>query len=46
MSAKYVMRYFAVIEELSNRQKPRGSSDGTSIEDAVLSTNPIMEVYF
>lgn len=50
-SAKYVMRYFAVIEALANNDVRRGStttsSEGpnTSVEEAVLSTNPIMEAF-
>jgi myosin-5 len=50
-SAKYVMRYFAIIDELSEGSLSRrpsavdGNASGlSSIEDAVLSTNPIMEV--
>ncbi|KAJ2997285.1 Myosin type-2 heavy chain 1 [Globomyces sp. JEL0801] len=40
-SARYVMRYFAVVDET-----PTGANldAGSSIEDAVLSTNPIMEL--
>ncbi|KAI8899112.1 P-loop containing nucleoside triphosphate hydrolase protein [Globomyces pollinis-pini] len=45
-SARYVMRYFAVVDE-SNSPGQQNHSDGnsTSIEDAVLSTNPIMEAF-
>jgi myosin-5 len=45
-SARYVMQYFALVDELSGKKdKISGPEDGsTSIEDAVLSTNPIMEV--
>ncbi|KAI8905199.1 P-loop containing nucleoside triphosphate hydrolase protein [Gorgonomyces haynaldii] len=48
-SAKYVMRYFATVDELSSLSR-RGSTTepggGVSkIEDAVLSTNPIMEAF-
>ncbi|KAJ3407393.1 Myosin type-2 heavy chain 1, partial [Chytridiales sp. JEL 0842] len=54
-SAKYIMRYFAIVDDLE--KKFQGSSDqlnggsgagssGTSeIEEAVLSTNPIMESF-
>lgn len=48
MSAKFVMRYFAVVEELANgTSQKKSNSDGekTSVEDAVLSTNPIMEAF-
>lgn len=41
MSAKFVMRYFAIVDELVGK---KGVEKGSSIEDAVLSTNPIMEV--
>jgi myosin-5 len=49
-SAKYVMRYFAVVEHLTNSESRQTSlSDinekNTSVEDAVLSTNPIMEAF-
>jgi myosin-5 len=51
-SAKYVMRYFAIVDELSASRagsaqdvhSPSITGANTSIEDAVLSTNPIMEV--
>ena len=49
MSAKYIMRYFATIADLEKTDDAMNSPvDGTSInvEDAVLSTNPIMEVIF
>jgi myosin-5 len=42
-SAKYVMRYFAVIEEGSAITSSEGPN--TSVEEAVLSTNPIMEAF-
>ena len=53
-SAKYVMRYFAIVDDLSNARTSTicdiNSSSitetKTSIEEAVLSTNPIMEVHF
>jgi myosin-5 len=54
-SAKFVMRYFAIVDEISvsragSAQDVNGSAGSlntnTSIEDAVLSTNPIMEVRF
>ena len=47
-SAKYVMRYFATVADLEKSQDGIDSPvDGTNInvEDAVLSTNPIMEVF-
>ena len=51
-SAKFVMRYFAIVDELSSSRAGSShdvnaasqSGANTSIEDAVLSTNPIMEV--
>ena len=54
-SAKYVMRYFAIVDEISIGGGGGGGGGGgagsaqdvnanTSVEDAVLSTNPIMEV--
>ncbi len=53
-SAKYVMRYFAIVDEISVGGGGGGGGGGagsaqdvnanTSVEDAVLSTNPIMEV--
>lgn len=49
MSAKYIMRYFATIADLEKSQENIHSPvDGAQInvEDAVLSTNPIMEVLF
>ena len=56
-SAKYIMRYFAVVDELGasrtgsltdlNAAAARQSvvNSTTAIEDAVLSTNPIMEAF-
>jgi len=50
-SAKYVMRYFATVAEI-DRDAHSTSADAeneesfVNIEDAVLSTNPIMEVRF
>lgn len=47
MSAKYIMRYFATIADLEKSRDSLSSPvDGAQInvEDAVLSTNPIMEV--
>ena len=47
MSAKYIMRYFAIIADLEKAQQALNSPvEGSKInvEDAVLSTNPIMEV--
>jgi ABC-type dipeptide/oligopeptide/nickel transport system ATPase component len=41
MSAKYIMRYFAIVDDLDKKVKITGSS---AVEDAVLATNPIMEV--
>ena len=46
-SAKFVMRYFAIVDELgttSSTQDIAAAAGGNSIEEAVLSTNPIMEV--
>ena len=51
-SAKYVMRYFAIVDELSASRagsaqdvhSPSITGANTSIEDAVISTNPILEV--
>ncbi|KAJ3095982.1 Myosin type-2 heavy chain 1 [Phlyctochytrium planicorne] len=44
-SAKYIMRYFAVVDALE-KQDSKAASGGTSeIEEAVLSTNPIMEAF-
>lgn len=49
-SAKFVMRYFAIVDELSasragsNQDMNADVGQNTSIEEAVLSTNPIMEV--
>ena len=46
-SAKFVMRYFAIVDELAAGDRDLVSPSGvssSSIEDAVLSTNPIMEV--
>ncbi|KAJ3370436.1 Myosin type-2 heavy chain 1 [Kappamyces sp. JEL0680] len=49
MSAKFVMRYFAIVEELTGGTKSshpkQGQDEGGSIEDAVLGTNPIMEAF-
>lgn len=46
MSAKYIMRYFATIADLekSDINSPVDGSSNINVEDAVLSTNPIMEV--
>jgi myosin-5 len=45
-SAKLVMRYFAVVQELLDpNSNQKSSKDTNSIEDAVLSTNPIMEAF-
>ena len=52
-SAKYIMRYFAIVDELGvsragSAAEVAGNSNlagnTTEIEEAVLSTNPIMEV--
>ena len=47
-SAKYIMRYFAAVDDLEKAMLRRSSSSlsggATEIEEAVLSTNPIMEV--
>ncbi|KAJ3327689.1 Myosin type-2 heavy chain 1 [Blyttiomyces sp. JEL0837] len=43
-SAKYIMRYFAIVDDLEKKTSSNSGSGGTSeIEEAVLSTNPIME---
>ncbi|KAJ3196251.1 Myosin type-2 heavy chain 1 [Irineochytrium annulatum] len=49
-SAKYIMRYFAIVDDLEKKDSaPRGapasSSSKSEIEEAVLSTNPIMESF-
>ncbi len=48
MSAKYIMRYFSTVGDMhsSKSKKPasKSSSGVSEIEEAVLSTNPIMEV--
>jgi myosin-5 len=56
-SAKYIMRYFAIVDDLekkfrqisndpsSNTSGAAGSSNTSEIEEAVLSTNPIMESF-
>ena len=48
-SAKYIMRYFATVADLEKQSSSakdfdQDSGKNTNIEDAVLSTNPIMEV--
>lgn len=47
-SAKYIMRYFATVDDIDkNRSEPESEDVGVSmseIEEAVLATNPIMEV--
>ncbi|KAJ3117374.1 Myosin type-2 heavy chain 1 [Phlyctochytrium bullatum] len=48
-SAKYIMRYFATVDDLEKKfnraDAGQGNAGGTSeIEEAVLSTNPIMEL--
>ena len=49
MTAKFVMKYFATIDDLTNSSKSNNSGTNNggqiSIEDAVLSTNPIMEAF-
>lgn len=40
-SAKYIMRYFAIVEDYEKKS----SSGKSEIEEAVLSTNPIMESF-
>jgi myosin-5 len=48
-SAKYVMRYFAIVDELSVSRAGSAQditqTGSSSVEDAVLSTNPIMEAF-
>lgn len=43
-SAKYVMRYFATVDELL-KSGSAAKKDMTEVEEAVLSTNPIMEAF-
>jgi myosin-5 len=48
MSAKFVMRYFAIVENLgegSSATKAISEETSGSVEEAVLSTNPIMEAF-
>ena len=49
MTAKYVMKYFAVVDELMANTGRASVEDrvanNSSVEDAVLSTNPIMEAF-
>ncbi|KAJ3218341.1 Myosin type-2 heavy chain 1 [Dinochytrium kinnereticum] len=50
-SAKYIMRYFATVDDLEKKTFNRvdssaaGSGGTSEIEEAVLSTNPIMESF-
>ncbi|KAJ3218489.1 Myosin type-2 heavy chain 1 [Dinochytrium kinnereticum] len=49
-SAKYIMRYFAVVDNLEKQFSQESGSHSASgnkseIEEAVLSTNPIMEAF-
>ncbi|KAJ3105937.1 Myosin type-2 heavy chain 1 [Phlyctochytrium planicorne] len=48
-SAKYIMRYFATVDDLDKKysRKEEGEKSGgiSEIEEAVLSTNPIMESF-
>ncbi|KAJ1548826.1 Myosin type-2 heavy chain 1 [Cladochytrium tenue] len=46
-SAKYIMRYFAIVDDLEKKAGNSSSSGGgtSEIEEAVLSTNPIMESF-
>ncbi|TPX34536.1 hypothetical protein SmJEL517_g02892 [Synchytrium microbalum] len=49
-SAKYIMRYFAAVDDLDgtkvmHRSNSSLSGGATEIEEAVLSTNPIMEAF-
>lgn len=50
VSAKYIMRYFASVEEITNNNSVLGSNNGTNIEmseteEQILATNPIMEAF-
>jgi myosin-5 len=53
-SAKYIMRYFANVADLNKFKRQTsdmetdaiGPITNANIEDVVLSTNPIMEVFF
>ncbi|KAI8833690.1 P-loop containing nucleoside triphosphate hydrolase protein [Chytriomyces cf. hyalinus JEL632] len=42
VSAKFIMRYFAIVDDLDKKRKIAGTSE---IEEAVLATNPIMESF-
>ncbi|KAI9352288.1 P-loop containing nucleoside triphosphate hydrolase protein [Zopfochytrium polystomum] len=46
-SAKYIMRYFALVDNLETKHGVATilSSDSSGVEEAVLSTNPIMEAF-
>ncbi|KAG4097651.1 hypothetical protein H8356DRAFT_1308897 [Neocallimastix lanati (nom. inval.)] len=48
-SAKYIMRYFATVDDIDkNRSEPESEDIGVAmseIEEAVLATNPIMEAF-
>jgi len=46
-SAKYIMRYFATIDDIDkNKAEPENEEEVlmSEVEEAVLATNPIMEV--
>lgn len=48
MSAKYIMRYFATVEDPERPQARRASKDSggmSATEMAILATNPIMEAF-
>ena len=48
VSAKYIMRYFATVEEDSELQSNIGTehkSDMSDVEKQILATNPIMEAF-
>lgn len=42
VSAKYIMRYFASVQESNNRE---GEVEMSQIESQILATNPIMEAF-
>ncbi|GAA5957892.1 hypothetical protein JCM10213_004622 [Rhodosporidiobolus nylandii] len=46
VSAKYIMRYFATVDDPNKPGKKKvGSSGMTAVEEQILATNPIMEAF-